>query len=334
MPDLKLETTERVRALSLLSGGLDSRLAVCVLRDQGIDVHGVVFDSPFFSLDAARAGAAQLDIPLHVVDFTPDIVELLQDPPHGFGSCLNPCVDCHARMIQRAGQMMDEAGFHFLATGEVLNERPMSQNRRSLAVVAEESGYGERLVRPLSAALLPETRVEREGHVDRSRLLALQGRSRKPQFELAERYGLKEYPSPAGGCRLTEPNFCKRLQDLREHEGLRGVRNLELLRYGRHFRLDERVKLIVGRNEADNAVIEGSAELYDIVLKVEGVPGPTGLMPFTAREEQIRQGGEICARYSDARPGDSVTIRLRSARGSTRMAVKPAGPEQTSALLV
>lgn len=334
MSELTLETRERVRALVLLSGGLDSRLAVCVLRAQGIDVHGVVFDSPFFSLAAARAGARQLDIPLHVVDFTADIVALLGHPPHGFGSCMNPCVDCHARMIRRAGQMMEQEGFQFLATGEVLNERPMSQNRRSLDVVAADSGYADWLVRPLSAALLPETRAEREGYVDRAGLLGLEGRSRKPQFELARQYGLKEYPSPAGGCRLTEPNFCKRLHDLKEHEGLAGVRNLVLLRHGRHFRLADDVKLIVGRNENDNAVIEGSAELYDIVLNVEDVPGPTGLMPFTARDEQVRLGCEICARYSDAAPGEPVRIRVRSARGSDRMTVAAADPVVASALLV
>jgi len=325
---------ERIRALSLLSGGLDSQLAVCVLKDQDVDVHAVVFDSPFFNIAPAKAAALQLDIPLHIVNFNGDILELLKDPPHGFGSCMNPCIDCHARMLQRAGEMMDDMGFHFLSTGEVLNERPMSQNRRSLEIVARTSGYAERIVRPLSAALLPESEPERRGWIDRSRLLALQGRSRKPQFELAQRYGLTDYPSPAGGCRLTEPNFCKRLADLREHEGLNGVRSIRLLRYGRHFRLSPNVKLIVGRNEKDNAVLEGTAELYDLILRMVDVPGPTGLLPMTAGGDALGRAAAICARYSDSPPDEPVTVRVRSARETRLLDVVPLRHEEVEGLRI
>jgi len=321
--EVAMQVREQIRALCLLSGGLDSQLAVCVLRDQGIEVHGVVFTSPFFTVAPARRAAAQLGIPLHEVNFLGDIVELLNGPKHGFGKCMNPCIDCHARMLTRAGEMMREYGFHFLCTGEVLNERPMSQNRQSLDVVANESGYSQFVVRPLSAKLLPPTLAEREGWVDRERLLALQGRGRKPQFQLAEQYGLKEYPSPAGGCRLTEPNFCRRLEDLKAHEGLRGERSLVLLRYGRHFRLGEKTKLIVGRHEKDNAVIEGTAELYDLVLKMEDIPGPTGLLPITARPEEIELAARICARYSDCDAGETVAVRVRSARETRRLQVTP-----------
>lgn len=329
-----MHVRDGVRALSLLSGGLDSQLAVCVLRAQGIEVHGVVFASPFFNIAPARRAAAQLGIPLHVVSFLGDIVELLNGPKHGFGKCMNPCIDCHARMFKRAGEMMDDQGFHFICTGEVLNERPMSQNRQSLEVVARESGYADFIVRPLSARHLPPTRAEREGWVDRERLLGLQGRSRKPQFQLAEQYGLKEYPSPAGGCRLTEPNFCRRLEDLKSHEGLTGERSLVLLRYGRHFRLGAKTKLVVGRDESDNAVIEGSAELYDLVLKLEDVPGPTGLLPITAREADVILSAQICARYSDCAPGQTVAVRVRSARETRRLDVVPAASDVVEALRV
>lgn len=329
-----VDLTERVRALSLLSGGLDSQLAVCVLREQGIDVHGIVFESPFFDSRPARAAAEQLHIPLHVQDFSTDIIDILKAPKHGFGTCLNPCIDCHARMLKRAGEMADEEGFDILSTGEVLNERPMSQNRRSLQTVAMESGYAHIIVRPLSAGCLDETPPERDGKVDRSRLLSLQGRGRKPQFALADRFGLKDYPSPAGGCRLTEPNFCKRLDDLRHHEGLNGMRSITLLRYGRHFRLNERLKLIVGRNENDNTVLEGCAELYDLVLKPEGVPGPTALLPFTALADEIRLSAEICARYSDCSGEAPVSIRIRSSRDVKRMDVMPAQHEQVEALRI
>jgi len=331
---MTLKDTERVCALSLLSGGLDSQLAVCVLKDQGIDVHGVVFESPFFGAAAARTAAEQLGIPLQIVNFSSDIISILNNPKHGYGSCMNPCIDCHARMLKRAGEFMEEMGFHFISTGEVLNERPMSQNRQSLEVVAGESGYADLIVRPLSAGLLPETEPERTGRLDRSRLLSIEGRGRKCQLKLAEHYGLKDVPSPAGGCRLTEPNFCTRLKDLKEHEGLNGVRSINLLRFGRHFRLGDKVKIIIGRNEKDNAFLEGNTELYDLILKVENAPGPTGLLPFTARDEEIRIGAAICARYSDCLPDKPVTVRIRSSRGIRRIEIMPASREEVEALRI
>jgi tRNA-uridine 2-sulfurtransferase len=325
---------EPVRALSLLSGGLDSQLAVCVLKEQGVDVHGVTFDSPFFSIASARAAAPQLGVPLHIVDFSRDILELLEAPPHGFGSRMNPCIDCHARMLRRAGEMMDEMGFHFLSTGEVLNQRPMSQNSRSLETVAATSGYPGRIVRPLSAALLPETEPERSGWLDRSKLLSLQGRARNPQFELARKYGLKDYPSPAGGCRLTEPNFCRRLADLKEHEGLGELHSIHLLRYGRHFRLAPDFKLIVGRNEKDNAALEENAERSHVVLEMVDIPGPTGLLPMCAGERELSLAAAICARYSDCSPGEPVAVRVTSARGERLLEVVPARHEDIEGLRV
>jgi tRNA U34 2-thiouridine synthase MnmA/TrmU len=322
-----MKINEQVRALTLLSGGLDSQLAVCVLQDQGIDVHGVVFKSPFFQIRSALRAAKELKVELHVMDFTDDIISLVKDPPHGLGSCMNPCIDCHALMLRRAGEYMKEQGFHFLSTGEVLDERPMSQNKRSLKIVAGSSGYEDYIVRPLSAGLLPESGPERNGLVDRSRLLSLRGRGRKPQFALAEQYGIKDYPSPAGGCRLTEPNFCKRLKDLLLHEGL-DVRAINLLLVGRHFRLAEKIKLIVGRNKDDNQSLEETAGPRDMVLKVADVPGPTGLLPDNANEEQIRYSAEICARYSDASEGRAVAVQIISSQGESTLSVLPADREK------
>jgi len=333
---IRLDGARQIRALSLLSGGLDSRLAVILLREQSVDVHGVVFDSPFFDAEKGKAAAEELGVPVHVIDFSGDIVALLKNPPHGFGACMNPCVDCHMRMLARTGELMEELGFDFVSTGEVLNQRPMSQNRQSLEIVAGQSGYGDLVLRPLSARLMPETRPEREGWVDRSRLLAIEGRSRRRQMELAERYGLSNYPTPAGGCLLTEPGFCKRLRDLKDHEGLNGVRSLNLLRFGRHFRLSDSVKMIVGRNEKDNAYLEGNAELYDLLIKVEGFPGPTGLLPLVAGQDSITLGAAICARYSDA-PKDrqvEVEVRIRSARGIQKIRVVPAEPASVDQLRI
>ena len=331
---MRLKNIERIRAMSLLSGGLDSLLTICVLKTQGIDVHGIVFESPFFDSTAARAGAEHLGVPLHALNFASEIISVLNNPRHGYGSCMNPCIDCHALMLKRAGELMEEMNFHFLSTGEVLNERPMSQNRQSLEIVARESGYEGLIVRPLSAGLLPETKPEQMGWIDRSCLLSIEGRSRKSQIQLAYRYGLINVPSPSGGCRLTDPNFCKRLKDLKEHEGLVGVRAIYLLRFGRHFRLDDKVKIIIGRNEKDNAILEGNAELYDFILKVENVAGPTGLLPFTAREDQIRMGATICVRYSDCFSNKPVTVKIRSSRGVRRIKVMSATEEETKRLRI
>jgi hypothetical protein len=318
-------TCGKIRALSLLSGGLDSQLAVCVLRDQGIEVHGLTFESPFFNAVRARKAADSLKVPLHVVDFTEEIVGLLAHSKHGYGAGMNPCIDCHALMIRKAGAMAREMGFNFVSTGEVLNQRPMSQNRQSLEVVARESGCADLLVRPLSGGLLAETEPERRGWVDRSRLLKIEGRNRKAQYKLAEKYGLKEIPQPAGGCKLTEPNFCRRLKDLKDHEGLGDIGAIKLLCAGRHFRLGDKVKLIVGRDEKENALLEKSAGPSGIVVAVdEPVPGPTCLLPGSSDEDQVRLAAAICAAYSDNPSGGPVRIWIRSSSGTRAMDAVPA----------
>jgi hypothetical protein len=261
-------------------------------------------------------------VPLRPLDFTADIVALLKHPPHGFGSCMNPCIDCHARMLRRAGELMAREGFDFLATGEVLNERPMSQNRRSLDIVARESGFPDLVLRPLSARLLAPTRPEQDGRVDRARLLDLEGRGRRRQMALAVEYGVREYPTPAGGCKLTEPEFSARLAELKAHEGLDDLRALRLLRYGRHFRLGPRVKAVVGRNEADNAAIAAAGE-GGWLLEVPDIPGPTAWLPADAGEEAIRAAAGICVRYGDAAAGALVTVTAQRG-GEERRLTLPA----------
>ena len=322
------------KALSLLSGGLDSQLAVCVLKDQGIDVHGITFESPFFKAGQARKAAEWLKIPLHIVDFTQEILALLKDPPHGFGAGMNPCIDCHSQMIRKAGGIMKEMGFHFLSTGEVLNQRPMSQKRKSLAIVTEESGCGDFLVRPLSAKLLPETEPERRGWVDREKLLAIEGRNRKAQYKLAGRYGLKDIPQPAGGCKLTEPNFCKRLQELKNHEGLSDVRAIDLLRIGRQFRLSNSIRLIVGRDQAENESLEKIARAEDILIKIDAMPGPTCILSSSAVECEIVTAAGICAGYSDCQAGIPVKIGVSSSAGSRVVEVLPKAREEFEMLRI
>ena len=211
-----MDGRRKARGLSLISGGLDSQLAVCVLQRAGAEVEGVSFETPFFRADAARKAAAALGVKLHVVDFTDDEIALIENPPHGFGGAMNPCIDCHATMIRRAGELMRKLGYDFVATGEVRGQRPMSQNAQSLLTVEKSSGMKGRLVRPLSAKLLEPTIPELEGLIDREKLLDISGRSRERQIALAAEFGITDYPSPAGGCKLTEEAFGRRLKDLME----------------------------------------------------------------------------------------------------------------------
>ncbi len=264
------------KGLSLLSGGLDSQLAVRVLQRAGAEVEAVTFETPFFSSVRAVAAAKALGVKIHVVDFLADEISLLENPPHGFGGAMNPCIDCHALMIRRAGELMARLGYDFVATGEVRGQRPMSQNAQSLLTVEKSSGLKGRLVRPLSAKLLEPTIPEIEGKLDRERLLDISGRARDRQIALAAEFGITDYPSPAGGCKLTEAAFGRKLRDLMEHEGLRDRALVELLLVGRRFRLPDGSSVILGRDAGENARL---AKERGTVIAFDDVPGPTALVP-------------------------------------------------------
>ncbi|MCX8044967.1 MAG: tRNA 4-thiouridine(8) synthase ThiI [Desulfobacterota bacterium] len=300
-----------VCGIGLFSGGLDSMLAVRVLQEQGIHVIAVCFVTPFFGPEKARAAARHLSIPLRVIDITDEHVAMLQNPRYGYGRNMNPCIDCHGLMFREAGKLMDECNAQFLFSGEVLGERPMSQNKNSLRAVEKLSGHQGYVLRPLSAQLLPETIPEQQGLVDRSQLLAISGRSRKPQLELARKFGITEYPEPAGGCRLTEPGYSKRLKELMEHGDNLNRRSLELLGIGRHLRLPGGVKIIIGRNKHENQRLKQMARDRDVVLCAVRVPGPTVLVPQGGDEQTLLQAAAICARYSDMPPDATVSIRMR-----------------------
>ena len=320
-----VEYTKKCRGLSLISGGLDSQLAICILRDAGAEVEAVTFETPFFASNAARKAAAALGVPLRVIDFTDDEIALVKSPPHGFGGAMNPCIDCHATMIRRAGELMAQLGYDFVATGEVLNQRPMSQNRQSLGVVARASGLEGRLVRPLSAQLLDPTIPEQEGKLDRSKLLGLSGRRREPQFELAQKYGLTDYPSPAGGCKLTEKGFGRKLKDLLDHEGLDERRLVELLLVGRRFRLPDGTGVILGRDAIENRLLAARRTPSDTLVAPVSVPGPTALLPRVTSESDLDAATRIVCAWSrtDAFPAD-VTVKILSGDdASTRTVPRP-----------
>lgn len=316
-----------------MSGGLDSILASRLLLDQGIAVVGVAFTTPFFGSAHAEKAARRIGIPLRVVDITDPHLDMVRRPKHGYGANMNPCIDCHALMFSRAGRFLESEEDDFLFSGEVLGQRPMSQNRAALAVVARESGFGDRILRPLSALCLDETPIERAGKVDRSRLMALRGRSRKPQMEMARRYEISEYPSPAGGCLLTSPDFSARLRDLFDHSEEVGLRDIELLKTGRHLRLNPSVKLVVGRNQEENEKLLSLTVPGDCLVEAMGVPGPIALIPGRAEGEAVMQAAAICVRYSDAQRNSAVHVQVRQA-GHVRVLVTESLAEELISPLI
>ncbi|MBW1730059.1 MAG: tRNA 4-thiouridine(8) synthase ThiI [Deltaproteobacteria bacterium] len=300
-----------MKALCVFSGGLDSMLAAEIIRAQGIDVLALFFDTPFFNSRRARKSADYINLPLKVVDITEIYLDMLRSPKYGRGKHMNPCIDCHALMCRIAGQMMAEEKAHFVVTGEVLGQRPMSQNRKSLDIIATESGLEGLLLRPLSAKHLCPTIPEQKGWVIRDQLLDIKGRSRKIQMELAERLGIKEYPSPAGGCLLTEEVFSRRLRDLMEKNDHITRDRIELLKLGRHFRISTHTKLVVGRNERENEAIKKLAQGHDLIFQCQEIPGPVVLLTGDLNTAILKKAAEITAAYSDAKSSELISVKAR-----------------------
>ena len=318
-----------------MSGGLDSQLAVRVLQNAGAEVEAVCFSTPFFDISAARKAADALGVKLHIVDFTADEIALVENPPHGFGGAMNPCIDCHALMIRRAGELMTRLGYDFVATGEVQGQRPMSQNRQSMGIVEKCSTMKGRLVRPLSAKLLEPTVPELEGKLDRERLLDISGRARDRQIALAAEFGIVDYPSPAGGCKLTEEGFCRKLKDLQVHEGLADRRLVELLLVGRRFRLPDGSSVILGRDRNENRVLRDE-RLADAGVRLApvNVPGPTALVPDLKSDADLGLAAELVCSYSkyDRLEGDiSLVVRRADGTSDERTVTRPYDREKFKA---
>lgn len=323
---------KKVRALGLCSGGLDSIVSALVLRRQGVSVEWISFETPFFTAKKARKASAMTQIPLRVADITPSYLEMLKDPRCGYGKRMNPCLDCHALMFRHAGEILKTEGFDFLFSGEVVGQRPMSQTKPSLRYVEKNSGFDGYILRPLSALLLPETVPEKKGLVERDKLLDISGRGRKRQMALAEEFGITDYPAPAGGCLLTDKNYCIRLRDLFDHRDRYEIEELHLLKFGRHFRLNPEIKLIVGRTEKENEQISGRHDPErDVLLKTRGYPGPTGLLPRNAPENVTTLAAAICAGYSKA--PDDLPVKVEVS-GAQPLAVIPVRPAEVKHLLI
>ena len=329
------EKNKPVRALGLCSGGLDSMLAGLVLREQGIDVSWVTFETPFFSAANARRASRMTGIPLTVRPIFNVYMKMLKDPPAGYGKHMNPCMDCHSLMFKLAGELMQEKNFDFLFSGEVLGQRPMSQNKSSLGYVEKHSGFKGYIVRPLSAGILPLTIPEREGLVDRDRLLDISGRGRSRQIKLAEKFGIADYPAPAGGCLLTDKNFSNRIRDLFEHQDDCTEEELHLLKHGRHFRLNPDAKLIVGRTERDNEnILKYHNPAADTVLDVKDYPSPIGLVPRGAKKDSIQLAAAICIGYSKTPRLSPVDVLVKTSGKKKVIQVIAIPPEDVAGMLI
>jgi tRNA U34 2-thiouridine synthase MnmA/TrmU len=322
-----------MKAIATFSGGLDSILAAVLVRDLGFDVTLLhvqhLFSANEEGRERLRQAAARAGLPLRIVEAAAEHLEVIRRPKHGYGTGMNPCVDCRIFMLKVAKRVMEEEGAEFVVTGEVLGQRPKSQHYRALLTAAEESGLGDRLLRPLSANLLPETLPVTKGWIRKEDLLAIHGRSRQVQMELAERLGVRDYPQPAGGCVLIEKAYAARVRDAFAHGSKDdlGVTEFELLRHGRHFRLSDRAKVIVGRHRAENEWLAAHAGERTRIDPAD-VMGPTTLVEGRPTPEEIERAAALSARYCDHAEGATVRMRIVSAAGPPmEIDVEPLSPD-------
>jgi len=326
-----------MKAILLLSGGLDSTIVAEMMVKEGIDLLAVNYKTPFCQCDkhgangcahTALAVAGRLGIECRVINAGEDFLKMLEHPKHGYGSNMNPCQDCRILFFKKAKEIMDETGAGFIITGEVVGQRPMSQQKRQLNIIERESGLKGLVVRPLSAKILPITIPEEKGWIRRDNLLAMSGRSRKPQAALAKEFGLKDYPCAAGGCLLTEPSFARRVKDLKDH-GPFDMPNVNLLKVGRHYRLSAKTKLVVGRDEKENEFLLQIAKPKDYIFKAAYVPGPVALGRGDFSKEQIEFSAKTISRYVDPDGLVPVDIIYSFTRESARVSIQalPASEE-------
>ena len=307
-----------MKAVALLSGGLDSTLAARVIMGQGVELEALNFMTVFCTCTnrgatclASQKAVETLGIPLKVFNVSEEYLHVVKHPKHGYGSNMNPCIDCRIFMLKKAKAYMEESGANFIVTGEVLGQRPMSQRKDAMRLIEKEAGLEGFILRPLSARVLPTTIPEKEGWVEREKLLKFQGRSRKPQIELAELFNIHDYPCPAGGCLLTDPGFAKRMKDLMMNDPKFSLNDVHLLKMGRHFRFSHGVKLVVGRNEEENQKIQTFSQEKDILLKVSSFPGPLSLLRGKPDEGNIEKAAGITAHYSKAKDLGKVEVTYK-----------------------
>ena len=308
------------RAVVMLSGGLDSTLAAKIMLDQGVELTGVYLSAPWGCCDKTKAMkvASALGIDFQVIKMTQEYIGVIRKPKYGYGSSMNPCIDCRIYMFDKVKELMARIDASFLVTGEVLGQRPMSQMRHSMSLIEGRAGLERRVVRPLSAKALPPTLPEEAGVVDREKLYGITGRSRKVQMELAQQFGILDYPNPAGGCLLTDQGFGRRVKDLFDHQEEIDLEDMELLRLGRHFRPGPAHKLIVGRNEQENATLEEYLAPGRVLFRPESFVGPSILLVGPPSDDVNALALRVIAHYT--RPDKltdrpTVTMRFGVGRG-------------------
>jgi tRNA-specific 2-thiouridylase len=329
------------RAFSLLSGGLDSLLATRLIMDQGIDVIGLHFITPFFGYNKKGQESRFTEkwrqlygIQARIIDVSEEYIQMVRHPRYGYGKNFNPCIDCKIFLFSKAREGMEEEKADFLVTGEVLGQRPMSQRRDTLRIVERDSRTEGILLRPLCAKNLRPTRPELAGMVDREKLLGLSGRSRKPQMKLAEEMGIRHYPSPAGGCLLTDPILAKRVRKYFSECPNVTVNEILLLQVGRHFQFPAGQHLVVGRRDEENQKLMEFRQDGDVFLKVQGIPGPLGLIRGKAQGEELKLAASIIARYSKAKERETVEVHYGGEVGNLpgRLLATPAKDDEIDPL--
>jgi tRNA U34 2-thiouridine synthase MnmA/TrmU len=318
-----------MKAIALISGGLDSTLATRLVQDLGIELIALNTFSPFCLCNhrakngcfhGAASLAKELGIRLVSVNVSEEFIRIVKHPAHGYGSNLNPCIDCRILLFKKAKELMRQEGASFVVSGEVLGQRPMSQRRQTMLLIEKDAGLQDLVLRPLSAKVLAATLPEREGWVNRDKLLAFSGRGRKEQFALASEMGLKDFPCPSGGCLLTDPGFAKRLKDLMRHHPDFTLNDIQLLKLGRHFRLHEQAKLVVGRDEKENTAILDLAREDDCLFAPAGnLAGPTALGRGNFAAGEIELCVRIVSRYSDLNGNKEAEIIVKKTAAAPQL---------------
>ena len=315
-----------MKALALLSGGLDSTLAVKLILDQGIEVEALNFVSPFCQCNHkgkcySSEVATRFNISLKILKKGEDYLEVIRYPKYGYGSGVNPCIDCRIYMMKKAKEYAAQTGVKFIFTGEVLGQRPMSQHRQAMSIIEKETGLDGKILRPLSAKLLPETEAEKMGWVDRERLLDIKGRTRKTQIKMAEAYGIIDYPCPAGGCLLTQKEFAHRVEELFSNKEKLTMSDMLLLKIGRHF-WQNGSHIIVGRNESENKQLLASRQPDDYYFEVKGCGSPITILQEQKTNGAIRKAAALTARYSDSN-GTQVEVEYSNGERVKKIVVDP-----------
>lgn len=326
------------KAVALFSGGLDSTLAILTILKQGIDVKALAFLTPFNTSISGKSlhvsFSQQFGFDLQIRHLEETFIDMVKNPRFGYGKNMNPCIDCRILMLKEAKLIMDETGADFIITGEVLGQRPMSQRKDTLNRVDREAGVKGSVLRPLSAQLLDVTIPETGGIVSRDMLHDFRGRSRKPQIDLARELGLMHYPAPAGGCLLTDPIFSHKLRDLMAHNQDFGVRDITLLKVGRHFRFSPECKIVVGRDKKENEILESLAVSSDCLITIEGYGSPTVLVSGAINDDVVQIAASLCARYSDAKELPHVQAQVITQKGTYSIRISGASNEIIEALRV